>query len=283
MEKDFKGDIALLNEAQETALTNIMAQLSSQSLGIEGEESSSPKIPVLKIKQAMTSDPGCPADCTDGDLYTTGKKLENPVKIAPVYFWRSRVMFEGGKFSKTILCSSPDAITGTAHGSCGKRNSPDQCEFSRWGGDGTPPQCQEVINCIALQEDLSGLVHIRFSKTSFGAGRTLMTLCKSGGNIWSRLQFLKSKTKSSGNTDFYIFDVTTTGVETDAGLQEIARHFCVQYGEARKSFLESFSDSRTQSNVISVEALTDSSVTTDKGVTVTNLSEDDDPDFQDTM
>jgi len=275
----FTGDVSLLSEGQVEALTELLTTLSPNSAGIEEEETTAPRIPNIKIRQAMTSDPGCPDDSEQGDLYLTGKILENPARIIPVYFYRSRVMFEGGG-SSGIECYSPNAVTGSVHGDCGKKNTDSQCDHAKWSG-GRPPQCQETLNAIVLLEDLSGLAHVRFSKSSFAAGKILMSLAKAGGSIWNRQQFLRSVPKTSGKNKYHAFEVSTAGVDSDPGARQIAAHFCSQFAEARKAYIESWTNSNNgDSSIVTVEPTSKKSAKV--SVTVPSLDTDD-PDFEDSL
>jgi hypothetical protein len=230
-----------LSDGQLEALDKLLTSITPSSEGIEeDEEIVTPRIPALKIKHAMSSDPGCPDDATNGDLYLTGIKIENPARVIPVYFYRSRILFEGG--SGAIACFSPNAVLGSEYGKCGKRNSADQCVHSQWV-DNRPPHCQETINAIVLFSDLSGVAHVRFSKSSFSAGKTMMALAKSGGRIWNRQQFIKAVPRQAGKNKYHAFEVSTAGVDTDTGARKIAEHICSKFAESRKSYIEDWKKS----------------------------------------
>jgi hypothetical protein len=229
----FDGDLALLSDDQKKALRSLYAQLNPQTEGIEDDEDSegaSITIPHLKIKQAMTRDPGCPADCQEGDLYVTGRRLENPLKVVPIYMWTSNVMFEEDSGASGTECYSLDAKTGSLYGKC------TECDHKPWRG-GQRQRCMRTLNAIVLLQDLSGIAHVRFSKTSEPAGKMMRNLAKASGGLWNSVLFLKSVSRQSGRNSYFVYDCSTTGTQTDDGSREVAKNLSRQYGAARKDFV----------------------------------------------
>jgi hypothetical protein len=232
--EQFDGDLALLSKDQKTALISLYAQLNPKTEGIEDDdtsEGSSIAIPHLKIRQAMTRDPGCPADCQEGDLYVTGRRLENPLKVVPIYIWTSHVMFEEDSGASGTECYSPDAKTGSLYGKC------TDCDHKPWRG-GQRQRCMRTINAIVLMHDLSGIAHVRFSKTSEPAGKMMKQLGIASNGLWNSVLFLKSVSRQSGRNSYFVYDCSTTGTQTDEGFREIAKNLSQQYGAARKDFVQ---------------------------------------------
>lgn len=84
-----------------------------------------------------------------------------------------------------------------------------ECEF---GADGSKPTAMKLMNFLAYFPGTEMPVVISFNKSSYGAGRKLISLCQfQGGDMFSRKYRLLVKQKEVDGTKFFVLDVANMG------------------------------------------------------------------------
>ena len=229
--------LTTLSASQQEMLGGILARFtggSGGSVGMDlGDTEDQPlRVAVLKIRQRMTTDPGCPDSARDGDLYTTaGDLLARPVKFIPVAIWTSHVMFESGG-GKSVVCYSPDSRLGSEFGECSK------CQHEPWKNN-ERTDCDRTLNAIIMTEEL-GLYHVRFSSTSYSAGKNLVRFARAMPNLWSRLFKLETSSRKNQKGEFQVFEVKAVQDVPSPDVQKVAEFVCVNLHNARTEMLKGF-------------------------------------------
>lgn len=229
--------LTTLNENQQEMLENILSRFTGASAGAIGmdvgdSEDQPLRVPVLKIRQRMTTDPGCPDTAKDGDLYTTaGDLLPRPVRFLPVAIWTSHVMFEAGG-GKSVVCYSPDARLGSEYGECSK------CPNEPWKNN-TQTDCDRTLNAIIMTEGL-GLYHVRFSSTSYPAGKNLVRFVRAMPNMWSRFFKLETSSRKNQKGEFQVFEVKAVQDIPSPDIQKVGEYVCVNLHNARTEMLAGY-------------------------------------------
>jgi hypothetical protein len=84
-----------------------------------------------------------------------------------------------------------------------------ECEFE---SDGTKPVGMKLMNFLAYFPGTEMPVVISFNKSSYGAGRKLISLCQfQGGDMFGRKYRLLTKQKEANGTKFFVLDVANMG------------------------------------------------------------------------
>jgi hypothetical protein len=253
------------------ALEELLDNLNGSNEFIDEDEESSDNLrfPVLKLKQNTTNDPNCPTESVAGDLYLPGLKIEQPVEALVLMIWTSRVLWEDPS-SSTIDCSSFDNKHGMAKGILCK-----ECDLSGWSKDATgkavPPECTETINAVMITKDLENIFLVRFSKTSFRAGKILM---RAAGSNPRGIFALTTTSKTSGRNVYFIQEIRPTGKRADPGLAEVQSYFGKQLREDRAKFKDMMVKRWESEDTQQIEDKSDEDV-----VTTTVVVDGDDPDF----
>ena len=85
-----------------------------------------------------------------------------------------------------------------------------------WGENGEKPTAMRCMNFLCLFEGQPMPLLLRFSRTSYRAGKTLLSLAQfSGGNMFDRKYKLGSKKEDSDGNIYYIFTVQPIGESSD--------------------------------------------------------------------
>jgi len=253
-----EGDLSLLSEDQNEGLTALLARFSGEAtgpIGLEAPDDMSPAltIPTLKIRQRMTTDPSCPEEARDGDLYTTtGDLPEAPVKFVPIAIWGEHTKWspDGGN----IECRSPDGKTGSMYGPC--RDCPDL----PWR-DNKRQDCDKNLNAVILTEGMT-LYKVRFSSTSYKAGSNLVKFTKAMPSMWGKFFSLASDKRVNAKGEFHIFETKIFTEAPNASFQAVARHLCLEFMAARKEYIADFYARLEEGSSTEGEAIAEPQVTT---------------------
>lgn len=85
-----------------------------------------------------------------------------------------------------------------------------------FGEDGTPPLATKFLNFFSIFEGSAIPVIVSFSKTSFKAGRHLLSLAQfSGGDMFSRKYKLRSELIKGDRGSYYVLKIAVAGAPTE--------------------------------------------------------------------
>lgn len=171
--------VSKLDESWQSKVMSLLRRMRPTKQGIHTKGGGF-KITEIKLYQGVGNDPARPAKLPPGGLYTSDTQvIETPFIGAVVGVHETRTMWpplEGARSGP--LCYSLDMEQGSKHGKC------KSCHYAnklpRDGGCGT-----EVVAYI-VDQNMTGVYSIKFSKTSYRAGKQLIQLVSAGDEIWSR-------------------------------------------------------------------------------------------------
>lgn len=138
------------------------------------------KIAEIKLYQGVGNDAARPPKLPPGGFYTSDSKtIEAPFVAAVVGLQETRTMWPSLDGARSgPICYSLDMVQGSKFGKC--EECPNSKKLPRDGGCGT-----EVVAYV-VDRDMTGVYSIKFSKTSYRAGKQLINLVNAGDEIWSR-------------------------------------------------------------------------------------------------
>jgi len=164
------------------------------------------KIPEIKLYHGVGNDESRPPKLAPGDFYTSDSRgLDSEFVATVIGLHETRTMWPPlGAEKSGPLCYSLDMAQGSKYGKC--EECPNAKKLPRDGGCGT-----EVVAYL-VDKNMTGVYSIKFSKTSYRAGRNLINLVQSGDEIWSRwISFSSQEFKESSKR---WFGIKPTGVES---------------------------------------------------------------------
>ena len=86
-----------------------------------------------------------------------------------------------------------------------------------FGPNGEAPKVTKYLNFLAYFPGDAFPVVVSFAKSSFGAGKKLNSLARlAGGDLFSNKYTLKSVSRESSGTKYFVFDVSPAGKATEA-------------------------------------------------------------------
>lgn len=214
------GEDSTLSAALQQCVKDLAALASAQKPGME-EVTTAWRVPRVNIVQPTSQSEAKPEAAKNGDFYTTaGQILPRPFGIIPIYFHEENINFP--KNEKNPACFSPDGKLGSPFGECLK------CPHLPFGkqnggrGDQQKTDCQNNIVCVALTMDLKSVVMIQFGKTSRKTGSALLSLAGQQSFVWKQSYLLDTEKKTAEVGVYYVYKVSPTGKDNDAGVQTMA-------------------------------------------------------------
>lgn len=191
-------------------------------------------IPIIRIAYGTTKDPGKPASCKPGDMFSTnGRKIDPPFVFTPLYMFESNRMFQDNQAQPT--CWSPDGKWGTTFGDCLK------CPNLPLGKNksGAKTDCNNGISAVVLGKDMQ-VYRLEFFKTSRRAGSHLDKLTQSGTALWERWFELSSQTINKDNYEYAVFKVAPEGSDVPEQIKNVCNTLYDYIDVERKSFVYHF-------------------------------------------
>jgi hypothetical protein len=181
---------ANLPEAYKQNAQDLIERMEAVVEGI-GDEPIRWRAALLKLIQATTDRSKLPKGCGAGDFILGEEKVEQPLKVIPLYIGNGRQYWSPDKDEAKMLCSSPDAKVGYIGKECAK------CEFSQFNEETRRSECSKIKQMLVIKEDLSDIFSINFAKTNYQIGMEFESLMKKAGVApYRRIYHLSSKTNS---------------------------------------------------------------------------------------
>ena len=200
----YKGDVLMLKRPSPVDLFNIVEALpkDKQDKMLELVRKINPKKQGLhttrqgfnptqiRVYQGTGTDLARPKNTLKGDFYTADSRvIGNKFTGAVLAAFEGRIMWpqrpekgqpaaEGTPASKAPLCYSLDRLEGSRYGACA--NCPNSQKQYNQGG------CAREVVVYLMDEDMTGVYELRFSKTSEGAGNALLKILQKSENPWDR-------------------------------------------------------------------------------------------------
>lgn len=128
--------------------------------------------PTLKLVQATSDRSKLPKGASIGSLVLGESVLSTPVKTIPVRVYSIRQMWDADPEKASVICSSPDGITGFKYGDC------KVCPHQKFDEVERKSACNKGLTVLAITEDLSQLFFINFAKTNYSSGTDWQSLMR---------------------------------------------------------------------------------------------------------
>lgn len=195
----------------------------------------------LKLVQATTDRSKLPKGATIGSLVLGEHIVKTPLKVIPLRFYTTRQYWNPDPLAASMVCSSPDGITGYRFGNC------KACPHAKFDEVEKRSDCNKTITVISVAEDLTGIFYTNFSKTNYANGVDWQGLMKKAGvSPYKRIYELNSCTSPKvKNVEIIkvepVMVNSAPAVLSDKLLPFVEELFTLS-GEDRKASLLSFYD-----------------------------------------
>lgn len=159
----------------------------------------------VRLYQGTGNDPVRPRNTLPGQFYTAGSQvLGESFKGAVIHFYEGRIMWPprdqsggaGGGGGTAPLCYSLDRSVGSKYGPCNQ--CPNSSKPYNQGG------CAREVVIYFIDEDMTGIYEMRFSKSSQGSGESLIKVLTKSENIWDRWVTFESVERSEGQKRWFV-------------------------------------------------------------------------------
>jgi len=155
---------------------NTIAIKASDRLGLENLNQSDLILPRIKLCQSMTRErsetsPKHIEGLEEGDFFNslTGEKYGKEIRIIPVHFVRSRILFNERGTGGGFRCSSRNGIDGGHYS-----KTCETCLFSKWR-EKDPPECTEFKSLIGLLKPKLERVVLSFHGSAISVANDWLT------------------------------------------------------------------------------------------------------------
>lgn len=177
MSKEFTKLTELANELPAAYKSKANALITRMSEVIEGisDKPLEWKAPTLKLVQATSDRSKLPKGATIGSLVLGEDIVSTPVKVIPLRVYVTRQMWNPDQEVSSMICSSPDGLTGFRYGSC------KACPHQKFDEIEKRSACNKTLTIVSVMEDLSDIFFTNFSKTNYASGLDWQSLMKKAG------------------------------------------------------------------------------------------------------
>ena len=238
MSKNFEKLAELAKELPAAYSTNASALVEKMGEVIEGlsDKPIEWKPSTLKLVQATTDRSKLPKGATIGSLILGESIVKTPLKVIPLRVYTTRQMWNPDPAAASMVCSSPDGVTGFRYGSC------KACPNAQFDEVEKKSACNKTITVVSVAEDLSSIFFTNFSKTNYANGLDWQSLMKKAGvSPYKRIYEITSCTSPKVKNVEILKVEPVSGKNTlpDALLPFVEELFKMS-GEDRKATLENF-------------------------------------------
>lgn len=156
----------------------------------------------MKLFHGVGADPTRPKATTPGAFYTGDSNVKGESFTAVVLgFYQGRILWPpqgagASNESKAPICMSADRETGSKYGSCAS------CDLSR--RPYTQGGCTPEVTFWLLDEDMTSIYELKFNKSSYGAGESLVKILSKSENIWDRWVKFESQERVDGTKRWFV-------------------------------------------------------------------------------
>jgi hypothetical protein len=210
----YKDDVILLKRPSPTDLANIVAKLpaDAQEKVMEIVRKTRPKkqgvhserngfTPTdIKLFHGTGNDPMRPKNTIPGQFYTSESKImEPPFDAVVIHAYEGMIMWppkdaEGA--GKGPICTSLDRQRGSKYGDC--NTCPNKGK--KWSEGG----CLREVVAYVVDRDFTGIYVVRMSKTSEGAGQSIMRVLKKSNEIYERWFRFETQERTEGDRRWFV-------------------------------------------------------------------------------
>ena len=193
----------------------------------------------LKLVQATTDRSKLPKGATIGSLVLGEHVVKTPLKVIPLRFYTTRQYWNPDPLAASMVCSSPDGITGYRFGNC------KACPHAKFDEVEKRSDCNKTITVISVAEDFTSIFYTNFSKTNYANGVDWQGLMKKAGvSPYKRIYELNSCTSPKvKNVEILKVEpvmVASAPAVLDSKLLPFVEELFTLSGDDRKASLLSF-------------------------------------------
>lgn len=163
----------------------------------------------LKVFHGVGNDATRPRQTLPGQFYSKDSRvLGEKFNAVPLAILEGQVLWPpkvpGAAAESTApICVSLDRKTGSKYGSCAS------CPLSPENRSYTQGGCMREVTAYLLDEPMTSVFELKFSKTSEGAGRALVTILKKSNTLWDRWFTFEAKERVEKGNKWYVIQAGT--------------------------------------------------------------------------
>ena len=202
---------------QESSIAQRQAPGRGAESGFQKEDLIIPRASLLQALSPEVVEPG--SILRPGMIVNSLTKEVLPGTFIPVFVFANWLRFNPRDQKSPDF--NPDFEPGAVIWKSSDPLDPRVVEQGKFGPNGEKPLATKFINFFSYFPGASTPVILSFSKTSFRAGRELLTLTQlGGGDMFSKKYALASKQDTNGQFTYFVFVVRQAGKPTDEEFQE---------------------------------------------------------------
>jgi len=203
--------VMALPEAKQEAMMALVSKTNPEKQGLHSSTSGF-EATALKLYHGVGNDQTKPRQTLPGQFYSADSRvIGEKFNAVPLAIKEGQILWppkeKDSNESKAPICVSVDRKTGSKYGACSSCPlAPDVRSYNAGG-------CMREVTAYLLDEDMTSIYELKFSKTSEGAGRALMGVMKKSNNLWDRWFTFEAKERVEGTKKWYVIQ---TGPVADA-------------------------------------------------------------------
>lgn len=192
---------------------------------------------LLRLIQATSDRSKLPKGVGAGDFMLGEEKVDQPLKVIPLYIGNGRQYWSPDKDEAKMLCSSPDAKVGYIGLDCNK------CPHGKFDEEARKSECSKIKQMLVIKADFSDIFTINFAKTNYAIGTEFEGLLKKAGVApYRRIYQLSSKTNAKyKNVEQYNVEPAPAAEKNvDAALVDFLKELFEVVRDDRKASIDKF-------------------------------------------
>jgi len=200
--KELMDIVMALPEAGQEAMMTLVSKTNPEKQGLH-TSSSGFEPTALKPYHGTGNDPLRPRQCLPGQFYSADSRiLGEKFTAVPLAIYEGQILWPpkstDNKESKAPICVSVDRKTGSKYGNC------DACPLNPSVRQYSQGGCMREVTAYLLDQEMTSIYELKFSKTSEGAGRALMGIMKKSNSLWDRWFTFEAKERVEGANKWYV-------------------------------------------------------------------------------
>jgi hypothetical protein len=203
-----------LPEAGQEAMMTLVSKTNPEKQGLH-TSSTGFEPTALKPYHGTGNDPLRPRQCLPGQFYSADSRiLGEKFTAVPLAIYEGQILWppksNDSKESKAPICVSVDRKTGSKYGNC------DACPLNPSVRQYSQGGCMREVTAYLLDQEMTSIYELKFSKTSEGAGRALMGIMKKSNSLWDRWFTFEAKERVEGDKKWYVIQTNPVADATKA-------------------------------------------------------------------
>lgn len=193
-----------LPESMQEAMMMLVSKTNPEKQGLHSS-SNGFQATALKVYHGTGNDPVRPRQTIPGQYYAADSTvIGEKFNAVPLAIYEGQILWPpkdaGEKESKAPICVSVDRRMGSKYGSCLTCPlAPEHRQYTQGG-------CMREITVYLLDDKLTSIYELKFSKTSEGAGRALMGVMKKSNQLWDRWFTFDLKERVEKDKKWYVIN-----------------------------------------------------------------------------